>query len=402
MDVVIIAQYLRNIEEIEGNNSRFIYLANLLSEKENINVEIVTSNFLHGPYRHAVKVDQPVNFRITAIEEPGYQKNISLKRFFSHAKLAKNIGNYLKTRAVPDCIYCAVPSLDVANVAAKYCKENNVKFIVDIQDLWPEAFKMVFNVPVLSDIIFYPMKRQADNIYVQADEIVAVSNTYCKRALEVNKKCGKALTVYLGTNVEDFDNNTKLETLIEKNDDRLWLMYCGSLSHSYDLKTVIDALTILKDKNKKVPFFVIMGDGVKKDEFEVYAKQKNVDCLFTGKLEYADMCSVLCKGDIVVNPIIASSPASIINKHGDYAASGLPVLNTQASVEYRQLVDYYEMGFNCKPASAQDLADKILVLSENEKLRMQMGKNARKCALEKFDRKNTYMKILNTVLRTIK
>ena len=402
MDVVIIAQYLRNIEEIEGNNSRFIYLANLLSEKENINVEIVTSTFLHGPYRHAVKVDQPDNFRITAIEEPGYQKNISLKRFFSHAKLAKNIGNYLKTRAVPDCIYCAVPSLDVANVAAKYCKENNVKFIVDIQDLWPEAFKMVFNVPVLSDIIFYPMKRQADNIYVQADEIGAVSNTYCKRALEVNKKCGKALTVYLGTNVEDFDNNTKLETLIEKNDDRLWLMYCGSLSHSYDLKTVIDALTILKDKNKKVPFFVIMGDGVKKDEFEVYAKQKNVDCLFTGKLEYADMCSVLCKGDIVVNPIIASSPASIINKHGDYAASGLPVLNTQASVEYRQLVDYYEMGFNCKPASAQDLADKILVLSENEKLRMQMGKNARKCALEKFERKNTYMKILNTVLRTIK
>ena len=402
MDVVIIAQYLRNIEEIEGNNSRFIYLANLLSEKENINVEIVTSNFLHGPYRHADKVDQPDNFRITAIEEPGYLKNISLKRFFSHAKLAKNIGNYLKTRAVPDCIYCAVPSLDVAHVAAKYCKENNVKFIVDIQDLWPEAFKMVFNVPVLSDIIFYPMKRQADNIYVQADEIVAVSNTYCKRALEVNKKCGKSLTVYLGTNVEDFDNNTKLETLIEKNDDRLWLMYCGSLSHSYDLKTVIDALTILKDKNKKVPFFVIMGDGVKKDEFEVYAKQKNVDCLFTGKLEYADMCSVLCKGDIVVNPIIASSPASIINKHGDYAASGLPVLNTQASVEYRQLVDYYEMGFNCKPASAQDLADKILVLSENEKLRMQMGKNARKCALEKFDRKNTYMKILNTVLRTIK
>ena len=35
MDVVIIAQYLRNIEELKGNNSRFIYLANLLSKKEN-------------------------------------------------------------------------------------------------------------------------------------------------------------------------------------------------------------------------------------------------------------------------------------------------------------------------------------------------------------------------------
>lgn len=401
MDVVIIAQYLRNIEELKGNNSRFIYLANLLSKKENTNVEIITSDFLHGPYKHASKVEQPDNYKITAIKEPGYQKNISLKRFFSHAKLAKNIGKYLETRETPDCIYCAIPSLDVANVAAKYCKKNNVKFIVDIQDLWPEAFKMVLNIPVLSDIIFYPMKRQADNIYIQADEVVAVSNTYCERALEVNKKCDKAHTVFLGTKLEDFDNNSKTKTTIEKKDNRLWLMYCGSLSHSYDLKTVIDALAIMKDKNEEVPYFVIMGDGVKKEEFELYAKQKEVDCLFTGKLEYADMCSVLCKGDIVVNPIIASSPASIINKHGDYAASGLPVLNTQVSAEYRQLVDSYKMGFNCEAESPEDLAEKLSILSKDEELRRQMGKNARKCAVEKFDRKNTYMEILNTILRTI-
>ena len=401
MDVVIIAQYLRNIEELKGNNSRFIYLANLLSKKENVTVEIITSDFLHGPYKHASKVEQPDNYKITAINEPGYQKNISLKRFFSHAKLAKNIGKYLKSRRTPDCIYCAVPSLDVANVAAKYCKKNDVKFIVDIQDLWPEAFKMVLNIPVISDIIFYPMKRQADNIYNQADEVIAVSNTYCERALKVNKKCERTHTVFLGTKVDDFDNNSKIKTTIEKKDNRTWLMYCGSLSHSYDLKTVIDALAILQDRKEKVPYFVIMGDGVKKEEFELYAKQKKVDCLFTGKLEYAEMCSVLCKGDIVVNPIIASSPASIINKHGDYAASGLPVLNTQVSAEYRQLVDCYKMGFNCKVESSEDLAEKLSILNKDEELRRQMGKNARKCAVEKFDRKNTYMEILDVVLREI-
>ncbi len=36
-----------------------------------------------------------------------------------------------------------MPSLDVAKVAAKYAKENNIRFIIDIQDLWPEAFRMV-------------------------------------------------------------------------------------------------------------------------------------------------------------------------------------------------------------------------------------------------------------------
>ena len=79
MDVVIIAQYLSNIEELKGNNNRFVYLANILSEKENIDVEIITSDFLHASYKHACRVDQPNNFKITAIKEPGYTKNISLK-----------------------------------------------------------------------------------------------------------------------------------------------------------------------------------------------------------------------------------------------------------------------------------------------------------------------------------
>ena len=74
--------------------------------------------------------------------------------------------------------YIAVPSLDVAKIAAEYAEKNNIRFIIDVQDLWPEAFKMVFNVPFISDILFYPMLKQADYIYKAADEIIAVSQTY--------------------------------------------------------------------------------------------------------------------------------------------------------------------------------------------------------------------------------
>lgn len=398
MDIVIVSQYLRNIEKLDGNNSRFIYLANLLASNRDVKVEIVTSDFIHGPYKHAEKVEQPSNYKITAIHEPGYQKNISLKRFLSHAKLGKNIGKYLAKRKNPDCIYCAVPSLDVAYAVAKYCKKNHVRFIVDIQDLWPEAFKMVFNIPFISDLIFLPMTIQANKIYKQADEIVAVSDTYCDRALKANSECKKSHTIYLGTKLEVFDENKKTESAIEKKDERLWLMYCGSLSHSYDLKTVFDALSILTEQGEEVPYFVIMGAGDKQEEFERYSKEKGIACLFTGRLRYEEMCSVLCKGDIVVNPIVASSPASIINKHGDYAASGLPVLNTQVSKEYRNLIDNYEMGFNCEPECPKDLAKKMLELMKNESLRIQMGKNARKCAEEKFDRKSSYMEIMKEVL----
>ena len=398
MDIVIIAQYLRNIEQLEGNNSRFIYLANMLSKDKLNKVEIITSAFMHGTKRHAENVEQPDDFKITAINEPGYPKNICLKRFTSHKKLANNIKTYLNQRKKPDVIYCTIPSLDVADVVAGYCKKSNVKFIIDIQDLWPEAFKMAVNIPVISDIGFAPMKAQANRIYKQADEIVSVSETYCKRALSVNEKCKNFHTVFLGTKLETFDDNAKGPRNIIKKYDQLWLMYCGSLSHSYDIKTVIDALAIVKDKMGEAPYFVVMGDGGLRNQFEKYAKERKVDCLFTGMLSYPEMCATIVQGDMVVNPIIKGSPASIINKHGDYAAAGLPVLNTQESIEYRKLIDKYNMGLNCKCENAEALAEKIMILMKNESLRKKMGINARKCAEEKFDRKSSYKEIYNTII----
>lgn len=62
-------------------------------------------------------------------------------------------------------------------------KINNVRFIIDIQDLWPEAFKMVFKLPIVSDIVFAPFNFLANGIYKRADEIIAVSDTYVNRAL---------------------------------------------------------------------------------------------------------------------------------------------------------------------------------------------------------------------------
>ena len=109
------------------------------------------------------------------------------------------------------------------------------------------------------------------------------------------------------------------------------------------------------------------------------------------------MVGRLCACDIVVNPIVPKAAQSIINKHGDYAASGIAVVNTQESYEYRKLVEDYNMGFNCECGNAVDMAEKIRILANDGALREEMGRNARRCAEEKFDRKNTYGKIISTI-----
>lgn len=393
-DVLLIAHFCSDFDE-KGNN-RFNYIADMLSEKD-FDVELVTSVFSHNKKTKRDKAQVKCNYKVTFIAEPGYSNNISLKRFYSHYLMGVNLKKYLMSRKKPDVIYCAVPSLDVANVAAVYAKKNNIRFIIDIQDLWPEAFKMVFKVPIISDLLFYPMQKKADYIYSVADEVFAVSKTYADRALKVNKKSEEAHDVFLGTNLFSFDKLSKENKLLDKPKEELWLAYVGTLGYSYDLTCVINALKILKGKGIKNIKFIVMGDGPLKNKFEDYAKDMEINAEFTGRLDYGKMVGILSACDIAVNPISHGAAQSIINKHGDYAAAGLPVLNTQESQEYRGLVDEYQMGFNCNNNDPQDLSDKMLILYQNESLRENMGSNSRRLAEDKFDREITYKEILKAI-----
>lgn len=393
MKILIVAHFCEVPNEKENN--RFNYLARILS-KEN-DVEIITTSFSH---RDKAKKDlnenqlKSLDYKYTTIDEPGYKNNISLKRLYSHNVMARNLKKYLKTlKEKPDVIYCAVPSLDVAKTTAKYAKKNNIRFIIDVQDLWPEAFKMKFSIPIISDIVFYPMKRIANYIYKQADDIVAVSETYLNRATMVSKKAKNKLSVFLGTGLDMFDKYYK-ENKKSFNDEYIRLIYIGTIGYSYDLKTIIDATRILNEKGKKVKF-LILGKGPLETEVKEYSK--GVDVEFIGFLPYGKMVGYLCACDIAVNPIKNKSAGSVINKVGDYASAGLPVINTQESKEYRKIVEEYKIGFNCKNGDINDIVNKIKILINDNKLRKKFGQNNRKLAEEKFNRVITYKKIIELI-----
>lgn len=391
-DIVIIANFVSGLQGTD--NDRIPYLANMLSMENS--VELVASTFCHEDKVRRTSVFK-YPFKITLLDEPGYKKNVCLKRFLSHYIWGRNVLNYIKKRKKPDVIYCTVPSLTAPAKISEYCKQNGIRFIIDVQDLWPEAFQMVFNVPVLSKLIFFPFFCLANKIYCNADEIVAVSQTYVDRALSVNKRGAKGYSVFLGTNLEKFDDNVKRNNVPKLDDSEIKLAYCGTLGSSYDLTSVFDALYIIK-KNCRVNIkFIVMGDGPRRKEFEDYALHLMLNVEFLGKISYERMCGMLKSCDIAINPITHGAAQSIINKHADYAAAGIPVISTQESLEYRNLVVSYRMGINCQNANIQEIAQAIEHLAVLEDLRIEFGKNARQCAEEKFDRKNTYPKIVSVI-----
>lgn len=394
-DILIIAPF--GELPSESANCRYFYLARMLADREDADCELVISSFSHlkkAPRDTSWQPEEP--FKLTYIAEPGYPKNVCIQRFQSHRAMGKNLACYLESRKQPDVIFCAVPSLDAAQAAAAYCEKHHVRFIIDVQDLWPEAFEMVVHFPPFSTLAFFPLKKQADYIYSRADDIVAVSQTYVDRAARVNRKNGAREAVFLGTKLSDFD---RYRFSGSRSTSACHIGYVGTLGHSYNITCILQALRLLDQQGHHDFVFDVMGDGPLLEEFRKQAETQSLPVHFYGRLPYPEMVYQLTQCDIAVNPIAKGAAGSIINKVGDYAAAGLPVISTQECPEYRELVSSRQLGFNCSNDDPVDIAEKLLLLQYDDALRRQMGENNRHLAEECFDRAQSYPIMIDLMLK---
>ena len=176
-------------------------------------------------------------------------------------------------------------------------------------------------------------------------------------------------------------------------------MYVGALGHSYDIKSVLNALAQLKEKGYHNIVFKVIGSGVLKDEFEALSKELGLRCDFTGQLDYGSMMEYLRFGDVAVNPIVEKSVSTIINKVSDYAAAGIPVINTQNSDEYRNLLEEYSAGINVSCGNIEQLAGAIETLYNDPDLCKKMSEQSVQMFKDKFDRSNSYPNLVKEVAR---
>lgn len=392
-DIVLVVNYWNF--ETENYISRYTTFADLLSRYYNL--EVITSTFCH--MTKSQRIDGRIDFKsypykIKLLQEPGYRKNISLKRIFSYMQFGKHVLQYLKNRPKPDAIIVSVPTPSAAKKVTAYANKNHIPVIIDIQDLWPEAFRMALDIPVISNIIFKPMERQAEQIYKNADKIMAVSDTYVKRGLKNNRKDNKGLSIYLGADSRHISEKTK-DIQVEKPVNEFWIGYVGSLGHSYDIETILRALKLIKDTGIENIVFQVMGTGVLEEKFQKAAVKLGVRCCFKGLTEYGLMMKTLMMCDIAVNPIVKKSAATIINKVADYAAAGVPVINTQGSEEYRLLLEEYGAGINVKGEDDLEVSLAILELYYNKDRLLAMKQNSLRLFEEKFDRQKSYSRLVS-------
>jgi len=366
----------------ESGTLRFYDIARMFVDS-GYEVECITTGFQHFkkvPRDKGLILSQNYPFDITFIDAPAYKKNIDIRRVYSNKVAERRLKKYLSDNITRfDAVYVSVPANNIAATVTTMCKKNGVKVVVDIEDLWPEAMSMVIKSKVLRKLLLWPFTRDAEIAYKNADGIIGTSEDYTERAFRKRPKDIPAETVYVGVNLAEFDAGVKkYGPEIVKPEGEFWVTYAGSISTSYDIKTLIDAGNELKDKNVHIQ---ILGTGSLKDELEEYSKDM-VNIHFWGFVQYPKMAAALSKSDVVVNSFVKGAPQSIVNKIGDYLASGKPMINTLENPAFCKLIEKNQVGMNVEPGNVEALITSIICLFH----RTDMGENARRLAESNFDR----------------
>lgn len=385
----------------EKGYSRFRYIGDFLSDA-GYQVDLITTTFQHWEKAQrdveAISKEE-YKFRLKFIYEPGYKKNIDLRRIASHRIAAKNLKKLLEKEGDYDLIYCEIPPNDVALAAAQYAHDKGIPFVPDVNDLWPEAMRMVVDIPVVSDILFYPLKRDAEKVYSLVSGIIGTSDEYRDRPLKNQKLDVPRKTVYVGNEIAEFDKGvSRYGPEILKKEGEFWVTYAGTIGTSYDIRTMVLAGKELMDRKMDNIKIKILGNGPLKEELEKLAKDqgcRNVE--FLGYVSYPEMAAWLAKSDILVNSFVKKAPQSIVTKIGDYLAAGKPMINTCMSPEFRMKVEKDGFGINILPEDPRILADAVTDLYKDPEGRNRMGKRAREIAMEQFDRPQSYKKITELI-----
>lgn len=399
--VLIIAPYTYFPHESGFN--RFIHIAEMLADN-NYLVELVTSNFIHNEkkfreFKDFKKKTQHLKYKITLLEEIGYSTNVSLERIKSQKEFSNNLKNYLRNNYDYDLIYTAYPLISAAEIALQYSEKNKIPFILDIQDIWPESINTFLKLPIpLLNVLIFPLSIKANRIYKKAKNVIAVSDTYLDRALKVNMNVNYKKTIPIGTDLEYFDQHRSLS---KKNiENEFWITYIGTISHSYDIETLIKAVMLLNKQGYDNIKLKICGNGPQ--EHKLKEVSKNNDSIeFLGNLKYESLIPILSMSDVAANALTKGSMGSLTNKLGDYLSAGLPILNSSLNKEVLNLIVQKNVGFNYSPGDYTELSKLILLLFNDDQLRETLAWNARNLAEEKFDRKITYPSIISLIKEVI-
>jgi len=222
---------------------------------------------------------------------------------------------------------------------------------------------------ILTRFISYPL---VSKLIEKSIVITTVSNSV---ACELKEYYGLKNVVIVGNGVDE-----KIFSPTEEKNERNYLLYVGRLSYRKGLFDLLEcAKLICQDYNVK---FILVGKGELENKLmkEVRSNELSGKIIFLGHVKREKLIQLYQNATMFIFPSYYEGLPTVLL---EAMACGLPLVATAVS----GCIDIVKHGYNgllVPPKSPEKMAEAIITLFENEKLRDRLGKNARKTIEEEY------------------
>lgn len=286
-----------------------------------------------------------------------------------------------------DLVFVPSPPLMNGLVGDFLSRIKQIPFVYNVQDIWPDV---VIRAGVMKDerIIKFS-KRMEKYVYERADAISVISNGFKENLIDKGVSGKKVYVIPNFFDTEFVHPLPKVNSFSQKYNlyDKFIVLFGGNVGHSQGLEIVLDAAETISAFDDIL--FLIIGNGVAKDDLISYADEKGLENVkFLPFQPHEALPEMYASSDVCLVPLRKGfTNESVPCKVFTIMASGRPIV---ASVDKYsdtwKLVNDAEIGLNAEVGNPESLARKIKKLYDDVSLRKKLGENSRRHILHNYTR----------------
>lgn len=345
-------------------------------------------------------------YRLHMLHSPGYARNVSLARIVDHRYLAQRFEQEIERVVRPDLIVSSLPTVEMSEVATRFGRKHGIPVIVDVRDLWPDAF-LNFVPPLLrplGKLLLGGLFRQARRALQNSSSIVGVSEGYLQWGLRVagrDREPNDAVFPlgYQRASPSSADLQAAESRLRGRGIDpgRLVCWFIGTFGQTYDVATVIEAARLLQARNDQRVQFALSGEGGQLEQCREQAKGLD-NVIFTGWLNSTEIEWMMSAAGVGLAAYVGDAPQGLPNKVFEYLSAGLPIVSSLGA-EADELLSSNHCGFSYAPGDSDDLLLKLMPLIDDPVLLASMKAAAQRAFDEKYSAERVYGQYLQFMER---
>jgi len=264
----------------------------------------------------------------------------------------------------PHIIHIATPDL-LGFAALRYARKRNIPVVTSYHTHFPSYLKY-YSLDFLEPVMW----KYLSWFYQKCEKVLVPTQSMLKYLK--SRGFDEQLTIWSrGVDTELFNpgkRSVKWRNDLGIKDNEIILSFVSRLAWEKDLRTVIETCKVLSARSLPVRF-VIAGDGPAMKEMQ----KELSEAIFVGHQSGEDLARVYASSDIFIFP---SDTETFGNVTLEALSSGVPAIVANA-VGSSSIVVHGESGYIAEPHNAEEFAEWVAKLIEDDELRKRMSRQAR-------------------------